>query len=262
MITKRDYANRNVLFCICPLRTQFRRMQNRHVLMVVANPAISTTLGWPVGFWASELIHPYDALTTAGCRVTIASPKGGKVELDSYSDPRDASGYSKDDTLSLSYLNKPEFVRLLENTPGINALNAQDFDAVIVAGGQSPMFTFRNSQPMQKLFQAFYAGGKPSAALCHGTCLLLDLKNADVSPLIQGKKMTGFANSEEDLADKVVGQKVMPFRIEDEARKLGANFVTAPAFQPFAVRDGNLITGQQQHSGHEVAKLVLQSLQA
>ena len=73
--------------------------------------------------------------------------------------------------------------------------------------------------------------------------------------------MTGFANSEEDFGDKVVGQKVMPFRIEDEARKLGANFVAAPAFQPFAVRDQNLITGQQQHSGHEVAKLVLQALE-
>jgi putative intracellular protease/amidase len=123
------------------------------------------------------------------------------------------------------------------------------------------MFTFRSHAPLQKLFLAFYSAGKPSAALCHGTCLLLDLKNGNGTPLISGKKMTGFANSEEDFADQVVGQKVMPFRIEDEARKLGANFVTAPAFQPFAVRDGNLITGQQQHSGHEVATLVLQTLE-
>jgi putative intracellular protease/amidase len=236
-------------------------MKSKQVLMIVANPAVSTTLGWPVGFWASELIHPYDTLTSAGYRVTIASPKGGKVELDSYSDPRDASGYSKEDTLSLSYLGKPEFVRRLENTSGINVVNPEDFDAIIVAGGQSPMFTFRHNQPLQKLFLAFHSSGKPSAALCHGTCLLLDLKNADGAPLIRGKKMTGFANSEEDFADKVVGRKVMPFRIEDEARKLGAQFVAAPAFQPFAVHDHNLITGQQQHSGHEVAKLVLQALE-
>src|SRR5512137_2623887 len=128
-------------------------MKSKNILIVVANPAVSTTLGWPVGFWASELIHPYDALTKAGHRVTIASPKGGKVELDSYSDPRDASGYSKDDTLSLAYLSKPEFVGLLENTPGIGTLKPEDFDAIIVAGGQSPMFTFRNHQPLQKLFQ-------------------------------------------------------------------------------------------------------------
>jgi putative intracellular protease/amidase len=236
-------------------------VKSKHILIIVANPAVSTTLGWPVGFWASELIHPYDALTKAGHRVTIASPKGGKVELDGYSDPRDASGYSKDDALSLAYLNRPDFVKLLENTPSVGTLRAADFDAIIVAGGQSPMFTFRSHAPLQKLFLAFFNAGKPSAALCHGTCLLLDLKNGNGAPLISGKKMTGFANSEEDFADQVVGQKVMPFRIEDEARKLGANFVTAPAFQPFAVRDGNLITGQQQHSGHEVAKLVLQTLE-
>lgn len=235
-------------------------MLSKHVLMIVANPAVSTTLGWPVGFWASELIHPYDVLTKAGHRITIASPKGGRVEVDAYSDPRDPSGYSKDDALSLSYLSKPDFVRLLSDTPAVGALNPAGFDALIVVGGQSPMFTFRNNPPLQKLFLAFLNAGKPSAALCHGTCLLLDLKKEDGSPLIRGKKMTGFANSEEDFADQVVGQKVMPFRIEDEARKLGANFVTAAAFQPFAVRDGKLITGQQQHSGREVAQLVLQAL--
>src|SRR5512137_200516 len=108
-------------------------MKSKNILIVVANPAVSTTLGWPVGFWASELIHPYDALTQAGHRVTIASPKGGKVEIDAYSDPRDASGYSKDDALSLAYLNKPDFMTLLENTPAIGALDAADFDAIIVA---------------------------------------------------------------------------------------------------------------------------------
>lgn len=236
-------------------------MKSRRTLIVVANPAVSTTLGWPVGFWASELIHPYDTLTRADHLVTIASPQGGRVEPDGYSDPRDASGYSREDSLSFSYLNRPEFVGLLAETPAISSIHPEDFDAIIVAGGQSPMFTFRNNQPLQRLFAAFLAGGKPSAALCHGTCLLLDLKNADGSPLIRGRTITGFANSEEDFADKAVGQKVMPFRIEDEARKLGANFVAAPAFQPFAVRDGNLVTGQQQHSGHEVAKLVLQYLE-
>jgi putative intracellular protease/amidase len=236
-------------------------VKSKHVLIIVANPAVSSTLGWPVGFWASELIHPYDTLTKAGHRVTVASPRGGKVELDGYSDPRDTSGYSRDDTLSLDYLNKPDFVKLLENTPSISTLNPADFDAIIVAGGQSPMFTFRNNAQLQKFFVAFFNAGKPTAALCHGTCLLLDLKTINGSPLIRGRKMTGFANSEEDFADKVVGQKVMPFRIEDEARELGADFATAPAFQPFALRDGNLITGQQQHSGHEVAKLVLQTLE-
>jgi putative intracellular protease/amidase len=235
-------------------------MEKNRVLIVVANPATSTTLGWPVGFWASELIHPYAALTAAGALVTIASPDGGEVKPDGYSDPRDASGYSKDDALSRDYLERPDFQRLLDATRPISALAASDFDAIIVAGGQSPMFTFRGRPDLQKLFLAFLDSGKPAAALCHGTCLLLDLKRADGTPVIRGRKMTGFANTEEDYADRAVGRTVMPFRIEDEARKLGAHFVTAAPFTPFAVQDGNLITGQQQNSGGEVAKAVLATL--
>jgi putative intracellular protease/amidase len=232
----------------------------RRILIVVANPAVSTTVGWPVGFWASELIHPYDAFTRQGYAVTIASPDGGKVEMDAYSDPRDASGYSKDDMLSLQYLNRPEFVGLLENTPSVAQLKAEDFDAIVVVGGQSPMFTFKDALALQRLFLDFYNLGKVSAILCHGTALLLYLQDATGEPFVKGKTMTGFANSEEDFADQMVGQKLMPFRIEDEARKLGANFVVAPAFQPHAVRDGHLITGQQQFSGGEVAKLVIEAL--
>jgi putative intracellular protease/amidase len=233
----------------------------KRVLIVVANPSVSTNTGWPVGFWSSELIHAYDAFTQRGYEVVIASPDGGKVELDAYSDPRDASGYSKDDHLSLDYLNRPEFVSLLENTPSVSELESKDFDAIVVVGGQSPMFTFQDATNLQSLFLRFHADKKVVAALCHGTSLLLYLKNQDGSPFVHGRRMTGFANSEEDFADKAVGRKLMPFRIEDEARKLGAQFSVAPAFQPYAVRDGNLITGQQQHSGAEVARLVIQTLE-
>jgi putative intracellular protease/amidase len=232
----------------------------KHVLLIVANPSISTTLGGAVGFWASELIHPYDEFTKAGCQITIASPNGGKVEFDSFSDPRDASGYSKDDTLSMGYINQAEFMELLENTTAIANLDLNIFDAIVVCGGQSPMFTFRQDRALIQLFSNFYATGKPTAALCHGTCVLLEAKLSDGKYLIQGKTITGFANSEEDYADRIVGQKVMPFRIEDEAKKLGANFITKEAFAPHAVRDGNLITGQQQNSGAETAKLVLAAL--
>lgn len=233
---------------------------SHHILLIVANPSISTTLGWPVGFWASELIHPYVEFTKAGCQVTIASPNGGKVEFDGLSDPRDPSGYSKDDTLSLEYINQPEFMQLLENTPAITHLDRGTFDAIVVCGGQSPMFTFRQNTALIQLFSDFYATGKPTAALCHGTCVLLEAQLPDGTYLIAGKTITGFANSEEDYGDQVVGQKMMPFRIEDEANKLGANFVTKEAFAPHAVQDGNLITGQQQNSGAETAKLVLAAI--
>jgi putative intracellular protease/amidase len=234
--------------------------KKRKILMVVSNPAISSTTGWPVGFWAAELTHAYKLFLENGYNVTIASPKGGRVELDALSDPRDSSGYSKDDAISLGYLNDRNFVSLLDNTSKINELSSNDFDAIIVVGGQGPMFTFRDESGLQNAFLEFYNKGKVSAALCHGTSLLLYLRDKDGKPLIEGKRITGFTDEEEDFADKAVGKRVMPFRIEDEAKKLGAEFQKATAFEPFAIKDGNLITGQQQHSGAEVAKLVIDSL--
>lgn len=234
--------------------------RERKILMVVSNPAVSSTTGWPVGFWAAELTHAYKLFLENGYDVSIASPKGGRVEIDALSDPRDSSGYSKDDAISLGYLNDSNFMNLLENTSKVSDLSSNEFDAILVVGGQGPMFTFRNESGLQNAFLEFYNKGKVSAALCHGTSLLLYLKDKDGKPLIEGKKITGFTDEEEDFADKAVGKKVMPFRIEDEAKKLGAEFQKATAFEPFAIKDGNLITGQQQHSGAEVAKLVIDSL--
>jgi putative intracellular protease/amidase len=234
--------------------------KKRRILMVVSNSTTSTNTGWPVGFWSAELTHAYKLFIDNGYEVTIASPKGGKVEIDALSDPRDSSGYSKNDTISLEFLEDVDFVSLLHNTKKVSDFSSDDFDAIVVVGGQGPMFTFKGETGLQNTFLEFYKKGKISAALCHGTSLLLYLKDKDGKPLIQGKKMTGFTDEEEDFADKAVGKKVMPFRIEDEAKKLGAEFQKANAFEPFAIKDGNLITGQQQHSGTEVAKLVIDSL--
>lgn len=234
----------------------------KSILMVVSNPATSTTVGGPVGFWASELVHPYDAFVKAGYAVTIASPEGGRVEPDALSDPRDESGYSADDALSRAYLDRPDFTALLDDTPALDTLDLDAYDAIVVAGGQAPMFTFHAAPNLHAALRRFYDAGKPTAALCHGTSALLYVDDADGTPLIAGKTMTGFANSEEDQADALVGQRVMPFRIEDEARKLGAHFVSKPAWTAFATRDGHLITGQQQHSGAETARLVIEALEA
>ena len=233
----------------------------KRILMVVASPAVSTTLGWPVGFWASEMTHPYKAFTGAGYQIDLASPQGGKVELDALSDPRDESGYSASDTISLEFLNSPGMMALLENTKKLADVRAQDYDAIVVCGGQAPMFTFRENQNLQSLLVTFYESGKPTAALCHGVASLIDAKLSDGSYLIDGKTMTGFANIEEDEANRIVGQTVMPWRIQDAAIGHGANYVDGGLWAAFAVRDGRLITGQQQHSGSEVAKLVIQALE-
>jgi putative intracellular protease/amidase len=232
----------------------------KSILMIVSNPAISSTLGIEVGFWASELFHPYKAFEEKGYAVTIASPDGGKVVLDSYSDPRDESRYSADDVISLDYLeNRPDVTARLENTPALGDVNLASFDAIMVCGGQAPMFSFDKATRLHRTILDFYQAGKPTAALCHGTSALLYVDNGN---FVTGKKMTGFANSEEDIGDSVVGTKMMPFRIEDVAKAKGADFQTAPAFEPFALQDGNLITGQQQHSGTKVAELVIAALEA
>jgi putative intracellular protease/amidase len=231
-----------------------------HVLMVVANPGVSTTLGWPVGFWAAELFHPWHEFAQRGYAVTVASPDGGRVEPDALSDPRDASRWSAGDLVSMGALHTPEIAGRLEDTPALGDLDLADFDALVVCGGQGPMFQFREHEALRRTIARFYEDRKVTAALCHGTCALLDVTLSDGSRLIEGRTMTGFANVEEDFGDAAVGQRIMPFRIEDEARALGANFVQAGRFKAFAVRDGRLITGQQQYSGRRVAALVVEAL--
>src|SRR3954453_19252725 len=105
------------------------------VLMVVANPGVSTTLGWPVGFWAAELFHPLYEFTQKRYDVTIASPEGGPVEADAMSDPRDASRWSADDLISMGALHTPELVALLQDTPALRDLRLEEFDAIVVCGG-------------------------------------------------------------------------------------------------------------------------------
>ncbi len=121
----------------------FDAFSSTRVLMVVANPSVNPKLGWPLGFWAAELMHPYFEFTEAGFDVTVASPDGGTVEPDALSDPRDPSKWSAGDLISMGFLNTPECIALLQNTPRLADLDWSAYDALVVCGGQSPMFTFR-----------------------------------------------------------------------------------------------------------------------
>jgi len=235
--------------------------RKKKVLLIAANPATSPTTGWPIGFWWAELTHPFWAFTEAGYEVEIRSPKGGALQADGYSDPEDASGYSAHDILSLGFKKSKAHAALLEDTKSIEGVKPADYDALFVTGGQSPMVTFRGDAKLQKLVAEFYEAGKVVALVCHGTCLLLETKLSDGKLLVEGKTWTGFANSEEQFADSFVGKRIQPFWIEDEARKIpGTNFVVDQRFREFAVRDGRLVTGQQQYSGAAAARLVIEAL--
>jgi len=232
----------------------------KRVAIVASNPAVSQQTGWPIGFWWSELTHPYWEFTEHDYKVDIYSPDGGKLQADSWSDPRDESKYSAFDLISLGFICSPEHNALVENSKPINQLRMEDYDAILFVGGQGPMYTFYNDERVHNLAAQFYASGKVTAVLCHATCILLKTK-LNRKLLVEGKTWTGFANSEEQFADDFVGKRIQPFRIEDEAKKLpGTNFIVSGRFKAHAVRDGNLITGQQQYSGTEVARLVIETL--
>jgi putative intracellular protease/amidase len=231
------------------------------VLMIASNPSVSSQTGWPIGVWYAELTHPYWSFTEAGYHVDIASPNGGDLYFDAFSDPEDASGYAAFDYISLGFKKDPNKMALTKNTMKLSSVNPEDYKAVFVCGGQGPMYTFIDNKALHQFITDFYLTGKPTAAICHGTAVLLKCRLPNGRYLVEGKRWTGFANSEENYADAYVGKKIQPFRIEDEARRMPeSRFEVAHQFEPHAVRDGNLITGQQQNSGAAAAELVLTAL--
>lgn len=235
---------------------------NKNVLIVVANPSTHPTLGYPVGFWASELFHPIHVFNNASVNWDIVSPDGGKVEMDALSNPNDSSQYSAWDELSKRYIEDKDILVQLENTPAVGSVDLDKYDAIMVAGGQSPMFTFEKADDLQKVFKQFYESGKTTAALCHGTAILNYVKDDNGDFLVSGKKVTGFSNEEEDAANEAAGTEIMPWRIEDALTEKDADFSKAEPWQSYTVVDRHLITGQQNISGEETAKRIVEQLSA
>ncbi|MEQ8402026.1 MAG: type 1 glutamine amidotransferase domain-containing protein [Silicimonas sp.] len=233
----------------------------REILMIAANRATSPVTGWPIGFWWAELSHAWLEFSRAGYEITIASPSGGDLFADAYSDPEDDSGYSGHDIVSLGFKYGTTTRNLIRNTPALADLDMEKFDALFVVGGQSPMVTMIDDGDLHARVARHYEAGKITAAVCHGTCILLKTRLSDDSLLVAGKTWTGFADSEEAYAESAVGQKIQPFWIETEAKKIeDTNFVTGGPLAEFAVRDGNLITGQQQVSSAAAASKVIAAL--
>lgn len=231
------------------------------ILMVLSSPAVSEQTGWPIGFWAAELTHPLHVFQEAGYEVELASTEGGEVKMDNYSNPTDESGYAAHDVISLGYMQQDWFNEILKATNKLTDAGHDGYDAIFLVGGQGPMYTFRGNKDLEKLFASFYEAGKPSASVCHSTTLLLEAKTSDGKLLVDGKTWTGFADAEEEFADQAVGQKIQPYRIEEEARKLeNTTFKVADAFSSYAITDGNLVTGQQQNSGAAAARMVVDLL--
>jgi putative intracellular protease/amidase len=249
-------------------RNPVDRAHRKRVALVLANPSTNTIAGWPCGFWWSEVSHPYYLLTERGFDIEFFSPDGGACEPDAMSDPRHPNSFSSADLITMGFLNTPELMKLVQNTAPVAEIELDRFDALLVAGGQAPMFGFADATGLQHTFVEFFEAGKVTAAVCHGTAILRYATLSNGEPLVKGRTVTGFANIEEDFADDALwragllptGTRLMPWRIEDELVKLGANYIQAGLWRGFAVRDGNLITGQQSVSGMETAEAVATAL--
>jgi putative intracellular protease/amidase len=234
-------------------------MPLQKILLLASSPAVARN-GWPIGVWAAEISHPYDELIHAGYHVDIVTTEGGDIQLDAYSDPRHESGYSAHDIVSLGFLSSPKHAPLLQGTVALSQINSADYQAIIVAGGQAPMYTFRDNRALQALILDFYLANKPTAALCHGVAALVDITLADGSYLVAGKHVTGFSLAEDQFVEHLVNTRLFDWYIEPSLNSHGAHYVQGGLWADFALADGNLITGQQQNSGRSVARIIIKQL--
>lgn len=231
----------------------------KKILCLVSNPA--QLHGMEVGFFAEEMTRPFFDFINAGYHVDVASPDGGRVIFDGHSNPENSKGAYPNDLISIGFVHHSTFGKWMENTIPIAAINVADYDAICVAGGGAPLITFKDNIKLHQLIADFYESGKITCLICHGTSLLLWTKLKDGTLLADGKTWTGFADSEEEMINQMFGMIVNDYTIETEARKNpNTNFEVAGPLEPFAIRDGRLITAQQQHSSFLASQLVIEAL--
>ncbi|WP_286862239.1 MULTISPECIES: type 1 glutamine amidotransferase domain-containing protein [Sphingobacterium] len=231
----------------------------KKILCLVSNPA--QLHGMEVGFFAEEMTRPFFDFINAGYDVDVASPDGGRVIFDGHSNPENPKGAYPNDLISIGFVHHATFGKWMEDTIPIAAINVADYDAICVAGGGAPLITFKDNVKLHQLIADFYESGKITCLICHGTSLLLWTKLSDGTLLADGKTWTGFADSEEEMINQMFGMTVNDYTIETEARKNpDTNFEVAGPLEPFAIRDGRLITAQQQHSSFLASQLVIEAL--
>ena len=233
----------------------------KRIAYVVSNPAMLKG-ALPVGFFAEELTRPFFDFVQAGYEVDIVSPKGGTVAFDGFSDPENEQTIYPNDLVTIGFSHHPVFGSLLENTKAIADIDVEDYDAVCVAGGGGPLITFADDTALHSKIAEFYDKGRIVGMLCHGTSLLLWTRLANGSLLADGKTWTGYSDAEEEMNNQAAGMTLNDYTIETEARKNpNTTYTCGDPLQPFAIRDGRLVTGQQQHSSGLFSQLVLEALE-
>ena len=222
------------------------------VLMVLTSHDQLGNTGRKTGFWLEEFAAPYYTFKDAGAEIVLASPAGGQPPLDPKSDEPDFQT-----ELTRRFKADPAAQQALANTVKLETVSAEDFDAVFYPGGHGPLWDLAESSVSIALIEAFQRAGKPTAFVCHAPGVLRHVKAADGQPLVKGRRVSGFTNSEEEgvgLTD------VVPFLIEDEFQALGGQYEKGPDWQSFVIEDGLLITGQNPASSEAAAKALVNRL--
>ncbi|NEG83365.1 type 1 glutamine amidotransferase domain-containing protein [Pantoea agglomerans] len=222
------------------------------ILMVLTSHDELGTTGKKTGFWLEELAAPYYAFLDAGAEITLSSPKGGQPPLDPKSDEPDSQ---TDETRRFHADSAAQAV--LASTVKLDTVDQEAFDAVFYPGGHGPLWDLANDKHSISLIEQTLQAGKPVALVCHAPGVLRDVKNADGTPLVKGKKVTGFTNSEEEGVGLT---EVVPFLVEDVLKQNGGLYSRGDDWQSYTVQDGLLITGQNPGSSAETAKVLLASL--
>ena len=224
-----------------------------NILMVLTSHDQLGDTGKKTGFWLEELAAPYYVLKDAGHAITLASPKGGQPPLDPKSDAPD----SQTDATRRFKADAAAGAQLAD-TLRLDQIDPAQFDALFYPGGHGPMWDLANDATSRAIIEQTLRAGKPAALVCHAPAALKDVTDEDGAPLVRGRNVTGFTNSEEEAVGLT---KVVPFLLEDKLNELGANFSKVGDFQPYALRDGQLITGQNPASSERAAQILLETLQ-
>ena len=223
------------------------------ILMVFTSHDQLGDTGLKTGFWLEEGAAPYFVFRDAGVQLTLASPKGGQPPIDPKSDD------PKNQTPAQLRFKKDEAAqKAFANTVPLADVKAEDFDTVFYPGGHGPMWDLAEDPVSIALLESFYNSGKPIALVCHSPGVLRHVMYK-VEPLVKGKHVTGFTNGEEEFMKLT---HVVPFLVEDELLRLGAIFEKKANWEPFAITDGRLITGQNPASSTVTAQALLEFMAA
>lgn len=224
-----------------------------NILMVLTSHGQMGSSDKKTGFWLEEFVEPYYVFKDAGAHITLASPEGGQPPID----PRSEEESATQSPLIQRFRQDKELQAALADTVLLSSVSHEEFDAVFYPGGHGPLWDLAQDRDSIMFVEAMHAAGKPVGAVCHGPAVLVQAQRYDGRPLVEGKRVTGFTNTEEE-AVQLTG--IVPFLVEDALKQKGGIYERGPDWASHVVADGGLVTGQNPASSGDAARMLLKVL--